>query len=94
MLRDLTLNGMVQIRPEGYSMTGKINSGQLVTLVNIDPQELKVGDIALVKWKKQFILHLIVDMNNDQFLMGNNLGKINGWVEKGAAIAKVVQVED
>jgi hypothetical protein len=94
LLKELSANGVAKIRPEGGSMAGRIDSGQLVTLVTVNPHELEVGDIALVRWKKRYILHLIVDMNEDQFLMGNNLGRINGWVAKNDAIARVDKIEN
>ena len=39
----------VSFRPHGHSMTGRIESGQLCTVVPIDPAMLEVGDIVLCK---------------------------------------------
>ncbi len=75
-------------------MRGRIESGQLVTLVAVAPSDLKIDDIALVKWKGNYLLHLIKDIQDDQFLIGNNLGKVNGWIPQRDAVAKVVAVED
>ena len=40
-------------------MAGKIESGQLCTVVSVDPADLKVGDIVLCKVRGQEYLHLI-----------------------------------
>jgi len=37
----------VQFRPRGNSMSGKIESGQLCTVVPVRSEDLKVGDIVL-----------------------------------------------
>jgi hypothetical protein len=39
----------VSFRPRGQSMTGRIESGQLCTVVPVDPATLLVGDIVLCK---------------------------------------------
>ena len=39
----------VQIRPRGHSMKGKVNDGDLVTLVPCEPEALEVGAIVLVR---------------------------------------------
>ena len=61
-----------QVRPRGISMAGKVNDGDVVTLEPCDPKKLVVGDIVLVKVKGYVYLHLIKDMNNGRFLIGNN----------------------
>jgi hypothetical protein len=37
----------VSFRPRGQSMTGRIESGQLCTVIPVDPAVLEVGDIVL-----------------------------------------------
>src|SRR5512145_851706 len=69
-----------QVRPRGHSMTGKVNDGELVTLAPCQPDQLKIGDIVLVKVKGNIYLHLIKAINQNRFLIGNNRGGINGWV--------------
>lgn len=49
----------VQFRPRGNSMRGKIESGQLCTVVPVNPDELKVGDIVLCKVNGYQYIHLI-----------------------------------
>jgi exosome complex RNA-binding protein Csl4 len=51
---------MVQFRPRGNSMQGKIDSGQLCTVEPIsDFESLKKGDIVLCKVNGNEYLHLI-----------------------------------
>jgi hypothetical protein len=84
----------VQIRPSGHSMTGKVNHRDLVTLAPIDPDELSVGDIVLVRVKGNVYLHLIKAIDNQKrFLIGNNRGKLNGWVGRSAIYGKAILVE-
>src|SRR6516162_6497419 len=49
----------VQFRPRGNSMAGKIDSGQLCTVVPAKIEDLKVGDIVLCKVNGFQYLHLI-----------------------------------
>ncbi len=91
-LNELTAGRQVQIRPFGGSMRGRIESGQLVTLAPVDSANVRVDDIGLVKWKNSYLLHLVKEINGNQFLIGNNLGKINGWVPSQAIRGLVVAV--
>src|SRR5579884_2751036 len=90
----LAAGRQVQVRPFGGSMRGWIESGQLVTLAPVEPSEVRAGDLALVGWKGGFLLHLVKEVRGDQLLIGNNLGKANGWVSSAAVIGKVVAVGD
>jgi hypothetical protein len=49
----------VKVRPVGGSMRGRIESGQLVTLVPVDPSDVRADDVVLVAWKGGFLLHLV-----------------------------------
>ena len=93
-IRELEETGTTQIRPHGGSMRGRIESGQLVTLCMVTPEEVVVGDATLVRWKGNYLLHIIKEIRSDQVLIGNNIGKINGWIPKDDIIAKVTKVED
>ncbi len=84
----------VKVRPTGGSMRGRIESGQLVTLAPVDPAAVAVGDAVLVRWRGGVLLHLVKDAKGDQLLIGNNVGKINGWVARTDVLGKVVRVED
>ena len=72
----------VKFRPRGNSMTGKIESGQLVTLVPVGSDALAVGDIVLCKVNGVQYLHLIKAISGDRVQIGNNKGRINGWTSR------------
>jgi hypothetical protein len=92
--QELAAGRQVQVRPTGGSMRGRIESGQLVTIAPVDPATVQVDDVVFVKWHSNYLLHLVKDKREDGFLIGNNVGKINGWVSKEAVIGKVVAVAD
>ena len=83
----------VQIRPHGHSMKGKVNDGDLVTVEPCNPEELSVGDIVLVRVKGNDYLHLIKAMNQGRFLIGNNRGRVNGWVGRNCIYGIATKVE-
>ena len=93
-LRELESTGQCQIRPFGGSMRGRIESGQRVSMKVCSFDEIKEGDIVFVKWKGNYLLHLVKAIRADQLLIGNNLGKINGWIPKENLLAKVIQVHE
>jgi len=70
----------VQIKPRGHSMKGKVADGSLVTVTPCQIENLQVNDIVLVRVKGKDYLHLIKAVNQGRFLIGNNVGGINGWV--------------
>jgi hypothetical protein len=90
----LTAGRAVRVRPTGGSMRGRIESGQLVTLVTVEPSAVQVGDVVFVAWRGGFLLHLVTDATDEQLLIGNNLGGVNGWVPRSAVLGKVVAVAD
>jgi hypothetical protein len=93
-LKELAAGRQVQVRPFGGSMRGRIESGQIVTLAPVDPASIGIDDVVLVQWKGNYLLHVVKEVNGDQFLIGNNLGKINGWVSAEAIQGKVVGVAE
>ena len=93
-LKELAAGRAVQVRPSGGSMRGRIESGQLVTLAPVDPAAVVAGDVVMVQWKGGYLLHLVKEAKEDQLLIGNNVGKINGWAPRSAVLGKVVAVED
>jgi hypothetical protein len=84
----------VSFRPRGNSMSGKIESGQLCTVQPVESTSLKVGDIVLCKVNGREYLHLIKAIQGARFQIGNNRGRINGWVTLNAIFGKCVRVED
>lgn len=83
----------VSFRPRGGSMSGKIESGQLCTVMPVDAEKLEVGDIVLCKVNGCEYLHLIKAMQGARFQIGNNRGRINGWVTANSIFGKCIAVE-
>jgi hypothetical protein len=87
---ELAAGRAVQVRPVGGSMRGRIESGQLVTLAPVEPADVQADDVVLVEWRGNYLLHLVNEIDGDRLLIGNNLGKVNGWVPRSAVVGKVV----
>ena len=83
----------VQFRPRGGSMRGKINSGQLVTVEPINDRKLKKGDIVLCKVRSAQYLHLIKAVQGERYQIGNNIGRVNGWIGKKSIFGICTRVE-
>jgi hypothetical protein len=76
-------------------MKGKIESGQLCTVEPIvDVSVLEKGDIVLCKVNGNEYLHLIKAIQGPRFQIGNNRGRINGWVGANAIFGKCTVIED
>lgn len=73
-------------------MRGRIESGQLVTLEPVVAGSIAVDDIVFLKWKGNYILHLVKEIKDGQLLIANNVGKTNGWVPASDVVAKVTAV--
>ena len=85
----------VQFRPRGHSMKGKIESGQLCTVEPVKEFESLVkGDIVLCKVNGAEYLHLIKAIQGARFQIGNNRGRINGWIGTNAIFGKCIRIED
>src|SRR5687767_8598923 len=91
-LRELRAGRPAHVRPVGGSMRGRIESGQAVTISPVDPAEVCADDVVLVAWKGNHLLHLVKEATPDQLLIGNNLGKVNGWVPRSAVAGRVTDV--
>jgi hypothetical protein len=91
-VENLRAGQTVSFRPRGNSMSGKIESGQLCTVAPVDPATLEVGDIVLCKVNGREYLHLIKAIQGWRFQIGNNRGRINGWVSANAIFGKCVAV--
>jgi hypothetical protein len=84
----------VSFRPRGQSMKGKIESGQLCTVEPVaDAGALEKGDIVLCKVNGNEYLHLIKAIQGPRFQIGNNRGRINGWIGANAIFGKCVRIE-
>ncbi|CAN5115413.1 hypothetical protein BH20ACI1_BH20ACI1_09410 [soil metagenome] len=85
----------VSFRPRGNSMQGKIESGQLCTVEPIaDFESLQKGDIVLCKVNGNEYIHLIKAIQGKRFQIGNNRGRINGWIGTNSIFGKCVKIEN
>gem|GEM_PF-493550 len=84
----------VSFRPRGNSMNGKIESGQLCTVEPIGETKLKVGDIVLCKVNGREYLLLVKAIQGERFQIGNNRGRINGWITVRSVFGKCVSIKD
>ena len=83
----------VQFRPRGNSMVGRIESGQLCTVEPVEADTLEKGDIVLCKVKGAQYLHIVKAIQGARFQIGNNRGRINGWISANAIYGKCTAVE-
>ncbi len=87
----------VQVRPRGHSMTGRVNDGDLVTLEPCAAEALTVGPVVLVRIQgKRFshiVLHSILTVKGDRFLIGSYQGRIDGWVDRGDIYGIAMEIE-
>ena len=84
----------VSFRPRGNSMQGKIESGQLCTVEPIsDFETLQKGDIVLCKVNGKEYIHLIKAVQGKRFQIGNNRGRINGWIGINSIFGKCIKIE-
>lgn len=82
----------VSFRPKGNSMSGVIESGQLVTVAPASVDSISVGDAVFCKVNGKFYVHLVKAISQDgRCQIGNNRGRINGWTK--TIYGKVVRVE-
>lgn len=73
-------------------MRGKVNDGDIVTLVPAKDLPLEVGDVMLVRVAGKDYLHLIKAMSGGRCLIGNNRGGINGWMGRQSIYGKAVDI--
>jgi len=83
----------VQFRPRGNSMRGKIDSGQLCTVEPVAAATLQVGDIVPCKVNGKQYLHLVKAIQGRRFRIGNNRGRVNGWVGENGIFGKCTRIE-
>ena len=77
------------------SMRKAIKHGQTLTMSPVvDPGEIQVGDIVLVKWHKGYLFHMVGDIQADKFLIVNSLGKINGWVNGKDILGRITRITE
>ncbi len=75
------------------SMRKAIKHGQTLTVSPVaDSREIQVGDFVLVKWHQGDIFHIVGDIQGDQYLIVNSLGKVNGWVPAADILGRVTKI--
>ncbi len=74
-------------------MSPRIESGDLCTVEPCDPSSLQVGDIVLCKVNGTQYLHIVKAIQGPRFQIGNNRGRINGWITASGIYGKLVKVE-
>jgi hypothetical protein len=75
------------------SMRTAIKHGQTLTMSPVvDPAEIKVGDLVLVKWHQGDIFHLVGEIQEDRYLIVNSLGKVNGWVSAPDILGRITNI--
>jgi hypothetical protein len=80
-IQELTKGNKVTFNPIGKSMEPIVMSGQEVTVKPVD-SDLQIGYVVLCKVKGATYLHSIKKINGDYVQIGNNKGRINGWIHK------------
>ncbi len=81
------------VRPQGGSMRGRIESGQLVCISPVQPADVSVDDVVFVRWKGNYLLHVVIELDaRGRLLIGNNLGKTNGWVSRNDVLGIVSEI--
>lgn len=75
------------------SMRKAIKHGQTLTMSPIvDPREIQTGDFVLVKWHQGDIFHIVGEIQDDQYLIVNSLGKVNGRVPAKDILGRVTKI--
>lgn len=94
-LHELTKGRDVALINRGSSMRGLIEDGQIVILGPVSGTEIKTGDMVMARIRKgRFIVHLVQDISGKRYLIGNNLGGLDGWVTSDALYGIVKNVLD
>lgn len=68
-----------------------IKSGQQVTIEPIGARAIVPGDVVLCRVRGQHYLHLVRAVQGDRYLIGNNRGRVNGWVGVGSIYGRWVR---
>jgi hypothetical protein len=74
-------------------MTGRIESGQLCTVVPVDPRCWKFGTLCCARLRENEYLHIVKSIENGRYQIGNNREFINGWIGPVHIYGNCVMVE-
>lgn len=75
-------------------MMPRIRSGQLCTVAPIAPASLAVNDVVLCRVGAREYLHIVKHIDGERFQIGNNRGRINGWVTATSIFGRLEKIED
>jgi TatD DNase family protein len=92
-IRALARGETITIRPRGRSMRGRVEDGQAVLLEPLRGRTPAVDDVVLVRVAGNVFLHRVVEVSKGRFLIGNNIGGINGWTDAARIYGLAVEVE-
>jgi hypothetical protein len=104
---DMLLDGeTVSFRPRGKSMSGIIESGQLCIVEPVDANTVEAGDVVLCRVNGSEYLHKVIiashavdpvfgeiRVEGKCFQIGNNHGRINGWIGTDKIFGKLKEVK-
>jgi hypothetical protein len=79
-----------------HSMRMILKHGQSLTFSPVtDYHDVEVGNIVLAKWRGGgYISHLVSEIQGDQFLIVNSVGKVNGWVHGNDILGRVTHMTE
>jgi hypothetical protein len=83
----------IQFRPKGHSMTGLVNSGDLVTVIPRNERHPEKGDIVLCKVRSSQYLHLVRAVDGNRIQIGPRRGRPNGWTSLAQIYGYCTNVE-
>lgn len=91
-IKRLKAGETVTFRPRGGSMEPLVLDNQEVTVKPLTKDDVLVpGDIVLCKVERHSYLHLIKRCEHKLCLIGNNKGRINGWVKRDDVFGRMVR---
>lgn len=74
-------------------MTGRVNDGDTCVIAPVAVADVSVGDVVLCRVNGQQYLHLVVAKNGERLQIGNNRGRINGWIGANGLYGRLVRIE-
>ena len=75
------------------SMRAAIKHGQTLTMSPVaNPSEIQVGDLVCVKWHQGDMFHIVGEIQGDQYLIVNSLGKVNGWASAEEILGRITNI--
>jgi len=91
-IKKLQNGEVIQFRPRGGSMAGRIDSGNLVTVAPVSG-DINKNDIVLCKVKGSQYLHIVKAISGNRYQIGNNKGRINGWITMNSIFGICTKIE-